>query len=200
MFADEQERDLENIAAFFALAWIWWCMWRWRWFRWHMLRHSLSELVLCYLANIAFFIGGNDEHEWPFPDWLIAGQWLSDVVPVIEVASGVWLWVVRRTDKVFFWREISLRSSDSFFSMSFLRCNDVKHNNRSFKHDFTSTHLHFVIEFFLYNVNFLSQIYNTFDEALWGVLQISLTRNILLLSKKQFQEVEKMNDLGWMIE
>jgi hypothetical protein len=46
------------------------------------------------------------------------------------------------------------------------------------------THLHFTLEFFLYNVNFLSQIYNTFDKALRSVLQICLTRNILLLPKK----------------
>lgn len=121
MFAEEHERDRLYIAVFLACKL--WCMWRWTWFRWHKLRHSLSELVLCYLANRDFLIGGKDEHECPAPDWLIAGQWLSDVVPVVDVANGVWLLVCRRTDNDFFWREISLRNSDNFFSMSFLRWN-----------------------------------------------------------------------------
>lgn len=124
VFADEHERDRVYRDGFFACKW--WCIWRWTWFRWHKLRHSLSELVLCYLASNDFFIGGNDEHECPAPDWLIAGQWLSDVVPVVDVARGVWFWVCLRTDNDFFWREISLRNSPNFFSMSFLRWNHVK--------------------------------------------------------------------------
>lgn len=121
VFADEQERDRVNAAGFFACTWWLWPWWRWTWFRWHRLRHSLSELVLCYLASIAFWclMGGSDEQEWPAPDWLRAGQ--CDRVPVVDVAIGVWLWPCRRTDNDFFWREISLRKSDSFRSMSFFR-------------------------------------------------------------------------------
>lgn len=69
------------------------------------------------------------------------------------------------------------------------------------------TNLDFVIQFLLYTVDFLSQIYNTFDKALRRVLQVCLTRKILLrdpfrvmicvfwMKKDEFEMTDRMT---WM--
>ena len=103
--------------------WCWLCRkCRWCWCV-QMLWQSLSELVLCYLARSDFLIGGKEEHD-PLGccKWVgcIAGQWEVVDVAVIDVVNGVWA-LLRRNVNDFFWREISLRNSDNFFSISFLR-------------------------------------------------------------------------------
>lgn len=126
--AEEQDLDLTIIIDFLASdmwlqcrAWWWccrWCLW-WSRLRWHLFKHSPSELVLCYLTIIGplvFLIGGSDEQRL-LDCWLVEWQWLSDDC---DVAIETWL-LCRRTDNDFFCREISLRSSDNFFSISRLR-------------------------------------------------------------------------------
>lgn len=118
--ADEQEIDLVSIFLDACKWWWWWCLW-WLWW-WHLLRHSPSELARCYLTRRDFFIGGSDEQECPVCELTpMEGQWVRDVAAVDD-ASGVWLWVLLRTESDFFCREMSLRSSVNFFSISFLRC------------------------------------------------------------------------------
>lgn len=100
--ADEHEYDRACIfltaIEFCTRWWWWWCRWWCCWWRWHVFKNSPSELVLCYFARSCFLIGGNDEHDWPICDWLLIweGHCVRDV-PIDDGASGVWLWVPRRT-------------------------------------------------------------------------------------------------------